>query len=123
LTFASRLATRIPQDNINKENKREREEGEVDADPSPKAPPKKKAKSSCCCELHGCGQNHNADKCEILNAEFKKLKQNRKPRPFSGQQQINPNIQQSNAKPKSRKLRRSKPTLLIRPSNCKKSFP
>jgi hypothetical protein len=83
----------------NKENKRECEEGEVDADPSPNAPPKKKAKSSFCCKLHGYGQNHNTDQCEVLNAEFEKLKQNRKPRLFSGQQQTNPNNQQSNAKP------------------------
>jgi hypothetical protein len=85
---------------FNKEKKREREEGEVDADSSPKASPKKKAKTAFYCELHGYGQNHNTDQCKILNAEFEKLKANRRPKTFSGQQQqINPNNQQSNVKP------------------------
>jgi hypothetical protein len=84
---------------INKENKREREEGEVDADSSPEKPPKKKAKSAFCCKLHGYGQNHNTDQCKVLEGEFEKLKANRKPKTFSGQQQINPNNQQSNVKP------------------------
>jgi hypothetical protein len=81
-----------------KENKREYEEGKVDTDPSSKAPPKKKAKTPFYCELHGYGQNHNRDKCKVLNAEFEKIKQNRKPRAFSGQQ-TNPNNQQPNTKP------------------------
>jgi hypothetical protein len=82
-----------------KENKREREEGEVDTNPSSKAPPKKKVKTPFCCKLHGCGQNHSTDKCKVLNAEFEKIKQNRKPRAFSGQQ-TNPNNQQPpNTKP------------------------
>jgi hypothetical protein len=84
---------------INKENKREHEEGAVDADSSPKKPRKKKAKSAFCCKLHGYGQNHNTNQCKVLEGEFEKLKTNRKPKTFSGHQQTNPNNQQSNVKP------------------------
>jgi hypothetical protein len=60
---------------INKENKREREEGEVNTGFSPKTPPKKKAKSTFCCKLHGYRQNHNTNQCKILNADFENSKQ------------------------------------------------
>jgi alpha-galactosidase/6-phospho-beta-glucosidase family protein len=79
---AQNATTEASGTSINKENKREHEEGEVDADSSPKASPKKKAKSAFCCKLHGYGQNHNTDQCEILNAEFKNSKQTGDPKPF-----------------------------------------
>jgi hypothetical protein len=56
---------------VKKEEKHEREEGEV---PSHKSPPKKKAKTSFYCKMHGPDQRHNTENCKVINAEIEKLK-------------------------------------------------
>jgi hypothetical protein len=74
---------------VKKEEKHEREEGEM---PSHKSQPKKKAKTSFYCKMHGPDQRHNTENCKVINAEIEKLK-GRKPS-YNNQQNGN-----NNAKP------------------------
>ena len=84
-----------------KDDKRNREEGEI---PNSKQPAKKKAKTNFYCKMHGPDQRHNTDGCKVINAEIERLK-GRKPS-FTNNNQQGPSAGNAFKKPWSESKKR-----------------